>query len=193
MATRSEHRRETLRRLSDAAIELFEQDGPGVTIEAIAARAGVARRTVFRYVDAKEDLAFIHPVLWFEVFEAGLSDAGDVDIAERLRHASRRIALHIDAEPSPPRRALLVVAAHPKLARGYAGVFQRWIDRVADEILMADQGDADAHARFRARIIGASVLGMVDAVVREWVSSPPEVTFTELYDEGFELLEPLLR
>jgi AcrR family transcriptional regulator len=192
MATRTEHRRQTLRRLSDAAVDLFEAQGPRVTIESIAERAGVARRTVFRYVDAKEELAFIHPVLWFDVFEAGLNAAPDADLASRLRRASRGIALHIDADPLPPRRAFLVVAANPELAQGYTAVFQRWVDRVADEVLSSHEGDINAHARFRARIIGAAVMGMVDAVVREWVSSPAGVTFTELYDEGFDLLAPLV-
>lgn len=192
MATRDEHRRATLRRLSDASIDLFASEGAGVTIDAIATRAGVARRTVFRYVEAKEELAFIHPVLWFDVFETGLSDAPADELSARLRYASRQIALHIDADPEPPRRAFLVVAAHPELARGYNRVFQQWVDRVAHEVLEAVGPPVDAHDRFRARIIGAAVMGMVDAVVREWVSSPPEVSFTELYDEGFDLLDPLV-
>lgn len=192
MASREAHRRRTLRLLSDAAIDLFEREGARVTIEAIAERAGVARRTVFRYVDAKEELAFIHPVLWFDVFEAGLSDAPVDDLAARLRHASRGIARHIDEDPDPPRRAFRVVAANPELVRGYTGVFQRWIDRVAAEVLAFEEATIDAHGRFRARIIGAAVMGMVDAVVREWVSSPDDVTFTQLYDEGFDLLTPLL-
>ena len=50
-------------------------------MEAIADKAGVSRRTVFRYVDAKEDLAYIQPVLWLDVFEEGLEEAeGELDL-----------------------------------------------------------------------------------------------------------------
>ncbi len=57
MVTRAEHRRTTLLRLSDAAIERFAADGASATIDAIAKQAGMSRRTVFRYVDSKEELA----------------------------------------------------------------------------------------------------------------------------------------
>lgn len=191
VATRSEHREATLRRLSDAAIALFERDGSTATIDAIAARAGVSRRTVFRYVEAKEELAYIHPLLWFDVFDAGLALAPSAPLAERLKAGSRAIAAHIDDDPEPPRRAFAVVSAHPELARGFNRISQRWIDRVAEEV-RSDADPADPAARFRSRIIGAAVMGMVDAVTREWVAAPPSVTFTELYDTGFAVLTPLL-
>jgi len=192
MVTRAEHRRTTLLRLSDAAISLFESEGPTVTIEAIAAEAGVARRTVFRYVDGKEELAFIHPLLWFDVFEAGLESAPADPLAERLRVASRAIAQHIDDDPEPPRRAFTVAATNPELSRGFTSVFQRWIDRIADEVLTAHDGEADPGSQFRARIVGAAVMGMVDAVTRTWISSPPGTRFVDLYDEGFAILAPLI-
>lgn len=202
MVTRREHRRATLLRLSDAAIDLFEEVGPSVTIESIATRAGVSRRTVFRYVDSKEELAFIHPLLWFDVFEQALDRAPPAPIAERLRTASRAIALHIDADPEPPRRAFAVAAANPALARGFMAVYQAWIERIAVEVLAArpdapaadgpDSCDRDANDHFRSRIIGAAIMGMVDAVTRQWVFSPPSTRFADLYDQGFALLAPLL-
>lgn len=192
MVTRAEHRRTTLLRLSDAAVELFESVGPAVTIDAIATRAGVARRTVFRYVDGKEELAFIHPLLWIDVFEAGLAAAPVNPLSERLRVASRAIAAHIDADPGPPRAAFSVAAAHPELARGFTSIFQKWIDRVATEVLVAAEDPEDARVRFRSRIVGAAMMGMVDAVTRQWVFSPPDVRFVDLYDEGFAVLAPLL-
>ena len=180
----------TLLRLSDAAIELFESDGPAVTIEVIADRAGVSRRTVFRYVDQKEELAFIHPVLWFDVFDEAILDLGELPLDERLRLSSRAIARHIDADPQPPRRAFLVASRHPELVRGFSRISQRWIERIADEVMKCTpDGAAD---RFRARIIGAAVMGMVDAVTREWINSPSPTSFTALYDEGFAMLKPLL-
>lgn len=184
--TRAEHRRATLLRLHDAALDLFEEVGPDATIDAIARRAGVSRRTVFRYVDGKEALVFVHPMLWFDVFEEGLAAAPDGPLLERLRVASRAIAVHIDADPEPPRRGFLLTAVHPELARGFHGVFQAWVDRVALEV---EQATGDP---FRSRIVGAAVMGMVDAVTRAWVVGGPETSFVALYDEAFEVVAPVI-
>ncbi len=192
MVSRAEHRRDVLSKLSDAAIELFESGGPSTTIDAIAEKAGVSRRTVFRYVDSKEDLAYIQPVLWLDVFEAGLEAVKtEPALVERLRLASLDIAHYIDADPERPRRAFMVAGLNPELQRGFAGIFQRWVDRVAAEVL-ADSDPEDSNNRFRSRIIGSAVMGTVDAVSREWIFSPPTVTFTELYEKGFEFLRPML-
>lgn len=192
MPTRAEHRRTTLLRLGDAAIELFEHRGIAVTIEEIAAKAGVSRRTVFRYVDGKEQLAFVHPMIWFDVFDKALSELASQEmlLSERLRLASRAIATHIDADPHPPRHAFLVAALNPDLIRGFNAIFQEWVDRIAAEVVAADP-QPTAATIFRSRIIGSSMMGMVDAVSREWLLSPPETTFTELYDGGFDFMAPL--
>jgi len=192
MPTRAEHRRQTLLKLNTAAIDLFEAEGPSVTIDAIAKQAGVARRTVFRYVDAKEELAYLHPVIWFDVFDAALAKVADEPLADRLCIASHAIAEYIDTDPGPPKRAFLVGAMIPELGRGFSALFQRWVDRIAQEVL--NEGDpADQQHRLRSRIIGSTVMGMVDASMREWVMSPPGTSFADLYDKGFTIVAPLFR
>ena len=188
MVSRAEHRRTTLLTLGSAAVELFEQHGPAVTIDAIAERAGVSRRTIFRYVDGKEELAFVHPILWFDVFDRALDDAESEPLADRLRIASQAIAAVIDLDPEPPRRAFIVAAANPQLLRGFNAVYQRWVDRVARAVADDPMTGDDP---FRARIVGSAVMGMVDAVTRQWVMSPPEVTYAEVCTEGYEALAPL--
>ncbi len=187
MVTRAEHRRTTLLRLSDAAIERFAADGASATIDAIAKQAGMSRRTVFRYVDSKEELAYLHPVLWFDVFDQTLSQLGpEMPIVDRLRIASMAIADHIDADPEPPRQAFMIGALTPGLQRGFIAVFQRWIDRIASEV--APHTDDP----FRARVVGSAVMGMVDGVSREWLVSPPERTYRSICEDGFEVIRPLL-
>jgi len=154
--------------------------------------AGGSQRTVFRYVDSKEELAFIHPILWFDVFEAALQTAPAKPLLERLHIASRAIATYIDADPEPLRRALTVVAAHPQLARGFMAVYQTWIERIATEVLHANPDHNDPGDHFRSRIIGSAVMGMVDSVTRQWILSLPHVTFVDLYEQGFARLAPLL-
>lgn len=193
VVSRAEHRRETLTRIGEAAITLFDDEGPSATIDRIALQAGVSRRTIFRWVESKEQLAFVHPMLWFDVFDnalAAMADDPTIPLEERFRTASGAIADYIDADPDPPRRAFMVAAAHPELLRGFNVVFQQWVDRVATEVLAASSPPtSDDH--LRSRVLGAAVMGMVDAVTREWLLSPPEIKFADLYGKGFDLLSPL--
>jgi len=194
MPTRAEHRLATLRSMSDAAIDLFAQQGPHVTVDEIAEAAGMARRTVFRWVESKDQLAYIHPLLWFDVFEQALDkpEIAAEPVGERLRRASRAIAIHIDADPEPPRRAFAVVAQHPELQSGFSAILQRWIDRIASEVLADAADPSDPETRFRARIVGSAVMGMVDAVLREWVFADDRTSFVDLYDRGFDIVAHLV-
>jgi len=178
--------------LGEAAVDLFDSEGPTATIDSIAKQAGVSRRTVFRWVDSKEQLAFVHPMLWFEVFDNALAAQSGVAISleRRLRSASHAIAIHIDADPEPPRRAFTVAAQHPELLSGFNTVFQQWVDRVAAEVL-ASTPSPGQDDQLRSRILGAAAMGMVDAVTREWLMSPPGTLFADLHARGFDLLSPL--
>ena len=54
---RERKRRETLQRISEVGLELFVAQGyEATTIDAIAAAAGISRRTFFYYFDSKEDI-----------------------------------------------------------------------------------------------------------------------------------------
>lgn len=54
---RSRKRRETSQRITDAGISLFIEKGyEGATLEDIAARAGISRRTFFYYFKSKDDI-----------------------------------------------------------------------------------------------------------------------------------------
>ena len=57
MGRREEKREETLRRITDVAFDLFLAHGyDATTLDAIAAAAGISRRTFFSYFRSKEDV-----------------------------------------------------------------------------------------------------------------------------------------
>ena len=57
LGTRERKRRETLRRITNAGICLFIEKGfERTTVEAIAAAAGISRRTFFHYFESKDDI-----------------------------------------------------------------------------------------------------------------------------------------
>ncbi|MEO1060213.1 MAG: TetR family transcriptional regulator [Actinomycetota bacterium] len=189
MVSRAEHRRSTLLRLADAAVDLFEERHPEQpTAEEIAERAEVSRRTVFRYVDAKEDLAFVRPILWLDIFDAAVAEVADGTIRERIVHGANRISRDIDADPEPVRRALLLASRTPGMAGRYGAVNQRWVQRIAAEIA---GDDADAETRFRAHVLGAAVMGVIDAALAEWVDDPDR-RLVDIVDRGLEYLAPIL-
>jgi len=191
MASRAAHRRLTLLGLGEAAISLFESDGPSVTIEAIAESAGMSRRTITRYVNAKEELAFVHPLLWWDVFSAALTDNDELAPIARLQAGSVAIASHIDDDPEPPRRAFRVAATHPELLSGFNGVFRLWVDQLTSVIEpMLDDRTPDAQ-RIESRVLASAIMGMVDAITREWVFDA-DTTYTTLSTRGFALIHPIL-
>ena len=190
MVTRAEHRRSTLLRLSDAAVELFEERHPDrPTAEEIADRAGVSRRTVFRYVETKEDLAFIRPTLWLEIFDRAVAEVADTPIRDRILHGAHQISLDIDADPEPVRRGLLVASRSPGMAGRYGAVNRRWVERIATEIAGPEP---DADTAFRAHVLGSAVMGVIDAALAEWVEDPRGRPLVDLVDRGRDHLAPIL-
>ncbi len=191
MVSRAEHRRITLEKLGAAAVALFEEQGATATIDAIAQRAGVSRRTVFRYIDTKEELAYVQPLLWFDVFDQATQANADQPLSLRLQLGAQAIASYIDADPEIARRAFAVSLQHPALMRGYASIFHRWITRIANEVLLDLNPADDLSARFRARILGSATMGVIDAVTLEWVTGNTQQTFSQLLQQAFVTLEPL--
>ena len=86
---RQRQRLETLRGLHLAASELTEEGGlAAATVDAIADRAGVSRRTFFNYFASKEDaiLGLVPPRVPDEVLESSFEEAADTDDLRRAVH-----------------------------------------------------------------------------------------------------------
>ena len=190
MATRAEHRRATLLQISAATTEAYEEVGPKATFDDIAERAGLSRRTLFRYVETKEDLLFIHPMLWLDIFDAAVAERSGDDLRDRVLFAARSISEHIDADPEPVRRAMAVAMTDPAvLARGNAAANRRWIDRITAEI----RGDTtDPETVFKAGVLGSAIMGVIDAALGEWFGSNGDQQLVELVERGLDYLAPII-
>lgn len=185
MASRAENRRTTLLRLGDAAVELYESMNPSEpTVEQIAARAGVSRRTAFRYVGRKEELAFTRPLLWFDDFDAAIAADPDAPIRARLDAGAEAVSRTIDADPQPVRRGLEAMRRTPALAVGYNTVSQLWIDRVEAEFSRDDSADP-----FRSRVIATAYMGVIDAALAAWMDN--DTSLAEHVQRGLDILAPL--
>lgn len=190
MVSRAQHRNETLLRISAATTKAYEELGPTATFDDIAERADLSRRTLFRYVDSKEDLLFIHPIMWLDIFDEAIAEIGEAPLRDRVLFAARRISEHIDADPEPVRRAMAVALADPTaLARGNAAANGRWIQRIAAEV-RGDEVDHDS--MFRASVLGSAIMGVIDAALGQWFLSDPAPPLAELVEQGLDYLTPIL-
>ncbi|WP_089155323.1 TetR/AcrR family transcriptional regulator [Micromonospora sp. NBS 11-29] len=118
-------RRETSRRaILTAAFDLLQEvDYAKVSIEGIAARAGVGKQTIYRWWPSKGAVVFDAFLMLSEGTEGEpiqLPDTGDLaaDLTEVLRAT---VAELTDPRYEPPMRALATEIAHdPELAAAYA-------------------------------------------------------------------------
>ena len=130
---REEKRDATRRAITTAALDLFEQYGyEATTMDEIAAHAGVSRRTLFRYVDGKDDLLFAHDSGWVAAFERGVEQHEGQPLEVVLRGASRVVCAHISDDPEPVLRAMALFAETPSVWGRTALLDRAWSTLVAD-------------------------------------------------------------
>ncbi len=100
MGIREQKREETLRRITQCAMTLFARDGyEATTIDAVAAAAGISRRTFFHYFKSKDDILLSQQAGMGEQLIAALT--GEPTRAtpwETLASAMRKIAASYPVE-----------------------------------------------------------------------------------------------
>lgn len=97
-SARERKRRETRQRIADAGLRLFLTHGyEGTTLDAIAAEAGISRRTFFSYFNSKDDLLFAWQEAGWQEMNAELLEASP---DERPLDAVRDIMLRYIARYS---------------------------------------------------------------------------------------------
>jgi AcrR family transcriptional regulator len=171
-------------RLMKAAIELFDQQGyEATTVAEIAERAGLTKRTFFRYFSDKREVLFSGSqelqLLWLEGLAAAPADApplavvtaGLDPVAEMFteRHPFARIrAQIIEANPELQERELI------KLQSLAAAIKDALIKR-----------GVPANAAILAAQAGVTVFHVAFA---QWVTQNDPTTFRQLMDDSLQEL-----
>jgi len=169
-ATRSGRPRATSRRaLERIALQLFSEQGfEATTVEQIAERAGVSRRTFFRYFDTKAD------VLWSE-FDAEVTTLhqllaqapDDLPLTEAIRQAVLA-ANHYGVEDVVGLRSRMEVVANvPALNAAANAHYDNWAGALAQ---FAGRRLGQAADDLVPRAIGFSALGACRAAFDQWVA-----------------------
>ena len=187
---RDANRRARLEQLGDAALDLFLEQGiPGVTIDQIVARAGVAKGSFYRYVRDKEELVatLLSPLAGgvvhaFEACRVALDRAGTPgELSDAYLGLARGIAEAITRHPRAARLYL-------QESRGPAVGARAPVTALGAQV--ADQAEAlSRHARdhgllrdIEPRVQALVVLGAVERLLfdflagRRVASRPEEVS-----------------
>lgn len=174
--------------LAEAAMRLFEERGfDKVTVDEIAARADVSRRTFFRYFPTKEAVVFARRDEQLELFRRSLKEhpEGFVAIREGLLALSRDYMerrAQILAEQRLIKTAPSLIMHDLEMDRAFEGVMvEHLLDRTRRTV-----GD-----RRRARFLAAAIVGAVRVCIEEWAEKDGETDLGKLGAEALDLLEPL--
>jgi AcrR family transcriptional regulator len=160
----------TRARIAAAAFELFAAQGyDNTTVDAIAERAGIARRTFFRYFRSKDDVIFPdHDNLLAEVrrYLAAIGDVPPVDaVCGGVRLVFRGYVT--DAAVSV-QRYRLTRSVVPLRDREIASV--RRYERAFSKYLHGRyESMGEDAAALRADVIAAAVVAAHNAVLRDWL------------------------
>lgn len=97
---RERKRRETLNRVTEAALKLFGEKGyEAATLDAIAEAAGISRRNFFHYFKSKEEILAAWQAGLPEIFRAAiLAQSKDQSPIEAVRNALAKMPAHFDAD-----------------------------------------------------------------------------------------------
>lgn len=180
------NRRRARREIAETAARLFGERGyDAVSVEEIAAAAGISRRTFFRYFAAKDDVLFVghdHGVERLRellaVAPAGSAVPGEL---ERLR------GVLVEMFAVPPSdfdlRVHALVAAEPALQRREQSLARDF------EQVIADHLRAHGHQTQRAALLAGACMGALNAARRLAGAGPLSADrLARLTDEAIRVL-----
>jgi AcrR family transcriptional regulator len=188
VSLREQNRERTREVLVATAMKLFRERGYGsVTIDEIAARAGVGRRTVFRYFATKEDLVLFDHADYVALFRQVLAQRSAKDRpVESLRKAAVAVARALVDHRAHLLPRLRLVAKEPALTARYVELDQRWHEAILE--LLAPRAP-DPSAELRLRLFAGATVGALNAGLALWVRGGGKLDLVEATHTVFRLLE----
>ncbi|MEX0158668.1 TetR family transcriptional regulator [Microbacterium sp. LMI11-1-1.1] len=175
------------RRLSEVAIDLFAEYGfDVVTVEQVAAAAGVSARSVHRYFPAKEDMVVGELAAYGDVVRDALRDRPAEEPVMASLHAAYAAMLRSRPQTARDKVAIRLLSSVPSLDARNVQKHLAWAELLIP--LVARRfvgGDAD----LRARVLVQSSLSTFTVALAAWakehetrdVHDVLEVAFHALY------------
>ena len=177
----------SMRHIQSAALDLFEARGfDAVTVEEIAAAAGVSAPTVYRQFGSKEQL-----VLWDEydpLLYAAIRQRFEDELPlAAIRHGLIAVLDRIYGEDQQRilRRSRLMANANIRAASAAGAA------RMRQELAHTLTESPFIGGAFGAEILAGAVVATLHATAEEWLRTEGRFSLRAIFDEAFERLTEL--
>ncbi|PZF11536.1 TetR family transcriptional regulator [Curtobacterium sp. MCPF17_011] len=173
-------------RIAAVAIARFDADGfDRVTVEQVAAEAGISARSFHRYFPAKEDAVIGDPARHRDALAAAFRDQPDEGpVWTALRESFATMLVHGGDDPETGRRSVRVMTSTPSLRARNLEKHQAWAEALTP--LVADRlrgTDTD----LRARTIVQAALACFDVSITTWATGDDDVV--AILRRSFDVLD----
>jgi AcrR family transcriptional regulator len=150
-----------------AALELFDAQGyDKTTVEEIAEKAGISRRTFFRYFSSKDEIVVFATDAYVDLIVQAIHQSADQGPpVEIVRAAVMRVAEFVVAQPTA-RRSMQIADEHLEVKAAQLSRLHQIESRVAAEFRRT-LGLRNPHHP-RATALAATTLMLVDVTLRSW-------------------------
>ncbi|WP_326707620.1 TetR family transcriptional regulator [Streptomyces cyaneofuscatus] len=156
--------------LAQAAFQLFLERGfERTTVDDIVARAGVGRRSFFRYFPSKEDVVFPDHERCLAEMTEFLAAVDDGDPVGAVCDAARIVLRMYAADPEFSVQRYRLTREVPGLRTYELSVVRRYEQTLAGHL--RDRFGADGDGELRAEVIAASVVAAHNNGLRLWLRS----------------------
>ncbi|MFD9601305.1 TetR family transcriptional regulator [Streptomyces sp. NPDC057908] len=159
--------------LAQAAFQLFLERGfERTTVDDIVARAGVGRRSFFRYFPSKEDAVFPDHERCLADMTAFLAEVGDAEPVDAVCDAARLVLRMYSANPEFSVQRYRLTREVPGLRTYELSVVRRYEQTLAG--YLRDRYGESGDGALRAEVIAASVVAAHNNGLRTWLRSGGE-------------------
>ncbi|WP_371628044.1 TetR/AcrR family transcriptional regulator [Streptomyces sp. NBC_01116] len=163
--------------LAQAAFQLFLERGfERTTVDDIVARAGVGRRSFFRYFPSKEDAVFPDHERCLAEMTEFLAAVDDSDPVGAVCDAARIVLRMYAANPEFSVQRYRLTREVPGLRTYELSVVRRYEQTLAGHLRgrFGEGGDGEGDGELRAEVIAASVVAAHNNGLRLWLRSGGE-------------------
>lgn len=188
LGLRDRKKQQTRERLEAAAVRLFAAEGyDQVTVDGIAAEAGVSARTFFRYFGSKEDVLLGDDAERLDRLERELtSRPPDEDPLTAVRLAVLSIANDYTGSTSQLVARTQLAASAPSVRGRWLGLQENWETTIA-RVVAARLG-VDPATDLRPRLIGAAAVAALRVAIDTWLADGGEASLPSLADTALRLV-----
>lgn len=183
----------TRERLLAVALDLFESgEYPNITVDEIAAKAGVSARTFFHHFPSKEEVVFDGVTerlsLVIDVFR---DQPADLDLFQALSATTRHIACSLIEQGDAFLRRNRLYEREPTLRATMLRINQEWVDQIA--IPVAERLGLADDPLDRPHLVAAVFHAANRNGIRLWVAGGGRGSVEDMMLQQLELVRPAIQ